>query len=243
MSYVPCVSQPGGMSTLVDCSPRHTLRNPRPNLSDVYSVVLASSSMMSGEFKQVPGREGRGVHLASGQRFRLVDLEGGQVADTWAFCSDDISEYQSAEHTRVQLSRLLPRVGEQFFTNRRRPILFFEEDSTPGFHDMLLASCDPSRYATLHVEGWHASCQENLHRVMTELGFDGVETPQPINFFMKTPVEDEEGRIGWHPAETRAGDYVTLRAELDLFLIVSACPQDLVDINRHVPTAIGIEVL
>ena len=46
----------------------------------------------------------------------------------------------SAEHTRVHLNRLFPRPGEHFVSNLRRPILFFEEDRSPGVHDMLVAA-------------------------------------------------------------------------------------------------------
>jgi uncharacterized protein YcgI (DUF1989 family) len=190
----------------------------------------------------VPAREGRGVRVAAGQRFRVVDVEGGQVADTFAFRAEDVSEYHSAEHTRAYVSRLFPRLGEPFVTNRRRPILWLEDDASPGVHDMLCAACDPERYTGLGVEGWHASCQENLRRAMAELGFEHVEVPQPINLFMNIPVR-EGGELGWEPAPTRAGDSVTLRAEIDCIVVVSACPQDIVPINHGTPTPIAIALL
>jgi len=190
----------------------------------------------------VPAREGRGVRVAAGQRFRVVDVEGGQVADTFAFRADDVGEYHSAEHTRAYVSRLFPRPGEPFVTNRRRPILWLESDDSPGVHDMLCAACDPERYTGLGVEGWHASCQENLRRAMAELGFDRVDVPQPINLFMNIPVR-AGGELGWEPAPTRAGDSVTLRAETDCVVVVSACPQDIVPINNGNPTPIAIELL
>jgi uncharacterized protein len=190
----------------------------------------------------VPARDGRGVRVAAGQRFRVIDVEGGQVADTFAFRADDVSEYHSAEHTRAYVSRLFPRLGEHFVTNHRRPILTLEEDASPGVHDMLCAACDPERYAGLGVLGWHASCQENLRRAMAELGFESVEVPQPINLFMNIPVR-EGGELGWEPAPTRAGDAVTLRAEMDCVVVVSACPQDLVPINNGNPTPIAIELV
>jgi len=190
----------------------------------------------------VPAREGRGVRVAAGQRFRVIDVEGGQVADTFAFRADDVSEYHSAEHTRVHVNRLFPRPGEQFVTNHRRPILRLESDDTPGIHDMLCAACDPERYTGLGVEGWHASCRENLERAMAELGEPAIEIPQPINLFMNIPVLDG-GALGWEPAPTRAGDSVTLRAEIDCYVVVSACPQDIVAINAKNPTPIAIELL
>jgi uncharacterized protein YcgI (DUF1989 family) len=190
----------------------------------------------------VPAREGRGVRVSAGQRFRVIDVEGGQVADTFAFRADDVTEYHSAEHTRAYVSRLFPRPGEHFVTNHRRPILRLEEDSSPGIHDMLCAACDPERYTGLGVEGWHASCQENLRTAMAELGFDAVEVPQPINLFMNIPVR-EGGELGWEPAPTRPGDSVTMLAKMDCVVVVSACPQDLVPINNGNPTAIAIELL
>jgi uncharacterized protein len=180
---------------------------------------------------RVPAREGRGLRLAAGTRFRVVDPEGGQVGDLFAFCADDVSEYASAEHTRTYTSRLFPAVGERFVTNRRRPILRLEADDSPGVHDLLCAACDPTRYAGLGVKGWHASCEENLRTAMRELGHPQVEVPQPINLFMNIPVRGD-GTIGWEPALTGPGDSVTLRAELDCIVVLSACPQDIIQINR-----------
>src|SRR6266581_1726495 len=106
------------------------------------------------EIIRIPAREGHGLRLRAGERVRVIDPEGGQVADVFAFYEGDLSEYHSAEHTRVFVSRLFPRVGEQFVTNRRRPILTFEADGSPGIHDMLCAACDASRYTGLGVQEW-----------------------------------------------------------------------------------------
>jgi uncharacterized protein len=189
----------------------------------------------------VPAREGRAVELARGDRIRVIDPKGGQVADVFAFCAGNLREYHSAEHTRVYVGRLFPHVGEAFVTNRRRPILTLEADDSPGVHDMLCAACDPSRFELLGAQGWHASCQENLQNAMAELGHEGVEIPQPINLFMNIPV-GLDATIGFEPAPTKAGDSATLRAELDIVAAVSACPQDMIPINSNNPTEIVLEV-
>ena len=190
----------------------------------------------------VPAREGRAIRVAAREAVRIIDLEGSQVGDLFAFVAADVAEYASPEHTRVGLSRLFPRVGEAFPTNRRRPILRFEADDSPGHHDMLCAACDPTRYATLGVEGWHASCEENLRRAMAGLGWSQIEVPQPINLFMHIPV-GPDGALGWEPAASAPGDSVTLRAELDVVLVLSACPQDLNPINGPGPSPLAIERL
>jgi uncharacterized protein len=191
---------------------------------------------------RVPAREGRGARVAAGGRFRVVDPEGGQVGDLFAFCADDVSEHHSAEHTRVFVNRLFPLVGEQFVTNRRRPILTFEADDSPGVHDLLCAACDPARYQGLGVEGHHASCQDNLRTAMAALGHPDVEVPQPINLFMNIPVR-ADGTIGWEPALTRPGASVTFRAERDCLVVLSACPQDIVVINNRAPGPLQLELL
>jgi uncharacterized protein YcgI (DUF1989 family) len=196
---------------------------------------------MGNGFILVPAREARGVRVAAGNRFRVVDLEGQQVVDLFAFVEEDVSEYASAEHTRIWVNRLFPRVGEEFVTNQRRPILILERDDSPGVHDMLCAACDPIRYRLLGAEQ-HASCQENLKRVMADFGHDEIEIPQPINLFMSVKVEPD-GSLTWGPAPTKAGDDVVFRAGLDAIVIASACPQDLNEINNYSPSSIGIELL
>jgi uncharacterized protein len=196
----------------------------------------------TAEIIHIPAREGRAVTVRRGQPFRVVDVKGKQVADLFAFNAADVGEYHSAMHTRAVVSSLFPKVGEPFVTNRRRPILTLEADDTPAVHDMLIAPCDPERYEGLGVQGWHASCRENLELAMRELGHPEICIPASVNLFMNIPVE-ADGGLGWEPAVTEAGDSITLRAEMDAIVVVSACPQDIVPINDRNPTPIAIELL
>ena len=190
----------------------------------------------------IPAREGHAFQIPAGTSFRIIDPEGAQVADLFAFCAADTTEYLSAEHTRVAISRLFPRLGESWYTNLRRPILEFVADDSPGVHDMLCAACSPSRYATLGVEGWHASCEENLQLAMASLGHDDIEIPQPVNIFENNPVL-ADGSLGTEPAPTSPGNSVTIRAVVDAIVVVTACPQDVTDLCGGAPSAIDIEVL
>ncbi|WP_084965228.1 DUF1989 domain-containing protein [Thermoactinospora rubra] len=189
----------------------------------------------------VPAREGRALRLSAGQRVSIVDLEGGQVGDVFAFAADDVTEHLSASHTRAATNRLFPAVGQQFVTDRRRPILTLVSDTSPGWHDMLIAACDPARYAALGAEGFHASCAENLRLALASLGLAVPVTPQPVNVFMRIPVDGQELR--WLPAASRPGDAVTFQAAMDCVLVVSACPQDLVGINGGRPTPLAVDLL
>ncbi|MCW2598683.1 MAG: Urea carboxylase-related aminomethyltransferase [Frankiales bacterium] len=189
---------------------------------------------------EVPAREGRAVGLRAGQTVTIVDVDGGQVADTWAYVDGAPREYASAEHTRVAVGKLFPDRGEDFVTNRRRPVLRLEADTSPGLHDLLIAACNAERYVQLGVEGWHASCEDNLRQAMGAYGVGDVVVPSPINLFMNTPFLPD-GNVQWLPAQTAAGDAVVLRALLDCVVAVSACPQDVTGINRR-PGPLRLEV-
>lgn len=188
---------------------------------------------------EIPTGQGLAFRIRKGDRFRLVDPEGGQVGDLFAFAAAEPDEYLSAAHTRTSVSRLFPRIGEHFVTNRRRPILTLIADTSPGAHDMLIAACDAARYDALGAAG-HASCAGNLRIALSHLGMATDVIPQPVNVFMNIPV-DTEGDLAWLPAPSRPGDAVTFEADVDCVVVVSACPMDLNPINGERPTSLAIE--
>lgn len=189
----------------------------------------------------VPARQGRAVQVGAGNLVRVSSPEGAQVGDLFAVVSGDPAEHLSAAHTRGHVNRLFPRVGEQFVTTLRRPILTLAGDTSPGRHDMLIPACDPARYRGLGHPGWHASCAENLATAARDVGVEITTVPQPVNVFMDiTP--NAEGDLEWRSSPAAPGATVTFRAELDCVVIVSACPQDLVGINGHDTGPMTIEV-
>ena len=190
----------------------------------------------------IPAREGRAVRVEAARSFRVVDVEGGQVADLFAFCLADLSERLSAEHTRAQHFRLFPRVGEAFLTNRRRPILLLEADTSPGVHDMLVAACDAARYADHGAAGYHASCADNLQTALAGLDLGPVPVPQPVNLFESIRPQPD-GALDWQATASEAGDHVQLRAERDCLIVVSACPYDLGSTRRGAPGPLAIDLL
>jgi uncharacterized protein YcgI (DUF1989 family) len=179
----------------------------------------------------VPARGGLAIPVDAGQRIAIVDVSGGQVGDFFAFVRDDTTEYLSASHTRAYNSRLFPEIGQPFVSTRRRPILTVLADTSPGYHDMLIAACDPVRYEQLGAVGWHASCAENMQSALAAVGVDvGPVVPQPFNLFMRTPA-GPDGIISWLPAESRPGDRFEMEALVNLWAVLSCCPSDMVGIN------------
>ncbi len=189
----------------------------------------------------VPAQQGRAVRVSAGSLVSIVDLEGTQVGDMFAFSPDDPTEYLSTGHTRSINRSLFPKLGESFMSNRVRPMLTFLEDTSPGFHDMLFAPCGPEVYRQkFGVEGWHPSCEENFNLAVKELGFTLGATPDPVNIFQNSPLL--EGELVLTRTQTKPGDRVTLRAEMDLILVLTACSSDLAPTNGGHCTSMSIEI-
>ena len=189
----------------------------------------------------VEARHGKGFTVNSGDRIRVVDLEGQQPVDFWAFNREDVLEFLSCQHTKPSIEKLIPQVGDSAYTNKRRPIVRVVADSSGGQHDMQWAACDQTRYIELGAEASHANCQDNLHTALKELGLNLPFTPQPWNLFTNFFI-NSDGTFSINPPGTKPGEYIVLEAQLDAHICVSACPQDMNPTCGGNPTDILVEV-
>lgn len=178
----------------------------------------------------VPARHGKALRLLRGQTIKIISQYGTQVVDCWAFSAADSREYMSMEHTRSLNSRITVAVGDCGISNRRRPMLCMTEDTSPGIHDTLLCACNRYLYEQLGCTEYHRNCEDNMHEGLNEIGLSVPFTPAPLNIFMNVPVH-ADWTISRNIPATRPGDFVRLRAEMDLLVVMSACPQDITTIN------------
>ncbi len=192
--------------------------------------------------QEIPARRGRAVRLERGQSLKIVNTHGHQVVDFWAFSDGDVSEFLSMEHLRATLTTVFPQAGHDLTTNRRRPILHFAEDTSPGIHDTLMAACDNERYGLLGCTEYHDNCTDNLRAAMAEIGAGPHEVPSPLNLWMNIPVA-ADGTLGWGKPVSGPGDYVVLIAEMDCIAVMSCCPQDILPVNAGKTVECHFEVV
>jgi uncharacterized protein YcgI (DUF1989 family) len=178
----------------------------------------------------IPARRGIAAPVRAGQHVRIVNTHGTQVVDAWAFSAADPTEWMAMEASRAWFLKLAADVGDSFVTNRRRPILTLVEDTSGCAHDTLMAPCDRHRYGLLGVRDYHDNCRDNLHAALAELGITIPATPPSLNVFMNIPWT-AEGRLSWGEPVSAPGSSALFRAEMDLVVAFSACPQDILPIN------------
>ena len=85
------------------------------------------------------------------------------------------------------------------------------------------------------------SCQENLAEALAPFGIAGEDIGDCFNVFMNVELTNDGGFEVKVP-ETRAGDYLDLRAEMNIVAAVSACPNDSGPVNNYRAKPLGMTV-
>ena len=179
----------------------------------------------------VKGGFGGRVDVARNQVIEIVNLQGGQVCDFFAFNTRNIREHLSPSHTRSVMRKAYLEAGDRLCSVLRNPMFELVEDTT-GVNDFCMPQCDPQRYLQDFGVSGHRNCRDNLADVMADHHIPYEYLPEPFNFFQSTPItSDARFRQGSSPA--KAGDKVGLRALMDMIVAVSACPQDLAPTNNY----------
>ena len=189
---------------------------------------------------KIPARSAVAVEVTIGQIFRVVNSEGGQVVDLWAFNLQDVNEFLSMSHSRTATYRLMFRSGDTLVSNYFNPIIGFLEDRSPGKHDTLHAACSTGSFKYFGEDAGHPNCQSNLLRCLQDRGFDLKTIPDPWNLFEHTTL-GEDLTLRDESASAKPGDYVELRAEQQLLVVCSACPSTIGTISGDVPVGAAVE--
>lgn len=182
---------------------------------------------------------GAGLSIRRGQLLKIIDPQGEQVSDLMSFAQDDSSEWLSSGRTIDYANTIYLTTGHTLYSNRSRPMWTIVED-TVGKHDFLLTPCSPETFSIIYgTTGHHPSCFENLTRNLQPFGIAPDTIPTTLNVFMNVDVLPS-GELNILPPRSRAGDYLLLRAEMDLIVGVTACSAELSNNGSFKP--IDIEV-
>jgi urea carboxylase-associated protein 2 len=169
--------------------------------------------------EQLPGGWYWSTRLACGEVLRIGNPSGASTASVIAWSVADPSERLNlADTIKVQWSASL-RKGRILLTDMGRVALSLVED-TCGAHDVLVG---PTTAASMHGrlgEGAWRNTRDNFLAAAAKLGFARRDIPPSIGFFAPVGV-DEAGRFVWHAQRRKRGDFVDLRAEMDLWIVVS----------------------
>ncbi|WP_375104352.1 DUF1989 domain-containing protein [Paenibacillus sp. RS8] len=196
---------------------------------------------MSEQQWLIPATMGLGFKLDKGQIVRVTDVEGEQVADFAAYNAVHPNERIDPGVTIDALGKMNVLPGDILYSNQYRPLLTIIKD-TVGRHDFINSACRPEMYEVLYNKKEHASCYNNLNEALAEFGLPAPDQHYPFNLFMNTVI-DPSGKVSVERPLSKAGDYIELRAEMDLIIAISACPCSESVCNGYKCTPIAVEIL
>jgi uncharacterized protein len=182
--------------------------------------------------------------VKKGQVFRIVDMEGNQAVDTLFYNARDTEERYSADDTLCAQGNIYLTAGSKLISNRGNTLMTVIAD-TCGRHDTLGGACSAEsntvRYA-LEKRSMH-SCRDSFLMALatTHYGLNKRDLSSNINFFMNVPVTPA-GKLTFADGISAAGRYVEMRAETDVLVLISNCPQLNNPCNGYNPTPVRLLV-
>ena len=180
--------------------------------------------------------------MKAGESLRIVDLDGNQAVDFLIYATADDAERYSAQDTVAAQGNIFLRTGSVLRSNEGRPMMTIVA-SAVDYHDTIGGACscesNSLRYGH-HTKAQH-SCVDNFLDANVREGRGKRDMVSNINFFMNVPVE-ADGALGIVDGISAPGLTVDLRAEMDVTVVVSNCPQINNPCNGFNPTPVRMIV-
>jgi uncharacterized protein len=192
----------------------------------------------------IPAGEPWIYELRRGQYFRILDLGGNQAVDTLFYNAHDYTDRYSAQDTIRSQRNLYLTTGTRLLSTAGNTLLTIVAD-TCGRHDTLGGACaQESNMVRYAIEKRHMhACRNSFLKAVTEWdhGMTKRDITANINFFMNVPVTPEGG-LTFEDGISEPGKYVEMRAETDVVVLISNCPQLNNPCNAYNPTPVEVIV-
>ena len=192
--------------------------------------------------RTVAARSAWSAVVAAGDVLTIVDLAGNQAVDCLLYNAADTAERYSAADTVTAQGNIFLTTGSVLRSSQGRPLMTVIAD-TCGRHDTIGGACSKEsntlRYGH-HTAHQHA-CVENFLAEGARWGLGKRDLVSNINWYMNVPV-DPDGSLGIVDGLSAPGLRVSLRAERDVLVLVSNCPQINNPCNGFDPTPVRMVV-
>ncbi|RWI88936.1 urea carboxylase-associated family protein [Mesorhizobium sp.] len=227
-----------------------SVREARPNFTKV------------DEFRISPEEGGKAFEVKKGQSFRLVCVEGPQIADMCIWNAHDYKERFWNDYT-INREGIFVSTFTRLWSNmpKFRPMMTIIEDTVfkknkpvhegARHHYIFGAHCNP------HVWYWATgdkdhpfvttkNCWCNLTRAVKPFGMTAENLHDNLNLFMKCYIDPVTSLHPWEPTDVAKGDYLEFFAEMDVLIAVSVCPSGAGTVHwdeeQHEIRPLGIEI-
>ena len=164
--------------------------------------------------------------LRQGERLWIIDLEGRQGVDFLCYSAAAPEERYHAANTLKRAGTLRLTTGHILYSDIARPMMTIVGDSC-GYNDTIAGCCSASSNEMMYGVKGAPGCRENFLRELAKFNLGRKDIVANLNFFCDVPIASANALapLVFAAPPSKAGDFVELRAEMDLIAVISNCPQ------------------
>jgi uncharacterized protein len=185
----------------------------------------------------IPAREYHAFTMRTGNTLRITDIEGKQVADLVCFNLSTPEERLNNEYTMLLNSTYNPTTAHVVYSDRCNAMLTILKDTVGRNYPGGAMCSEELNFRRYGVPGTR-NCRDNLAMALRPWGIEKRDIPGAFTPFMNV-THHADGAATIDEPTSKPGDHIDLRAEMDLLVAISACPQERNPCNGWNPTSLG----
>jgi uncharacterized protein len=208
------------------------------------TTAIDPAKLLWEEF--IPGGTHWSGVIRRGNTLRITDINGGANVSTMMFNHEEKSErYNMADTLKAQQTAFLTK-GFVCYSDMGRVLMSVTEDSC-GWHDTICGLSNAKMIHEKYGEGrfeelrnaYFKNGRDSLLIEMGKWGLGRRDLVSNLNLFSKVAV-DEEGNMNFVEANSGAGDYIELRAEMNTLVVLSTAPHPLSSSRKYNPQPVQL---
>jgi len=183
----------------------------------------------------VPHNTGWAGEMKKGQ---VIRIGATTTVDLVFFKLQNLRERFDQARTKVYNMKLFVTTGDKLMgRNNQHMMTILADGFTEGTHDLQKGMCSGYRFQLAKQEGRLGEyyprqiseipdhgCYENLSKVLAPYGFIPEDIPSPLNLNQHMKIDGVTGKMEHTQVRPQPGNYMDIRAEMDLLVAFSACP-------------------
>lgn len=194
----------------------------------------------------IPARHGGACLVPKGHILRIHLIEGQQVGDCAFFNADDPKEQFHVGQSwayNVMMGTGTARSFKHFYSQPPRENLMLTTvgDTVQAHFGNCAGRCSPKLLSRRDKTEGGRNCQDNVAEALQPFGISGDDIADMFNVFMNVEF-DTDGGFEVKVPETKDGDYIDLRAEMNIIAGISACPNNTSPVNNFRAKPLGVIV-
>lgn len=190
--------------------------------------------------KVFPGKSHTAFLMNTGQVLRIEDVEGQQVADLICFNAHDLTDKLNNENVMLLNHTYNPTKSHVLYSNNCNRMFTIVEDTVGRNYPGGAMCSEELNFLRYGVRGT-INCRDNLAAAVQPWNVAKHELPGAFAPFMNV-IHHPDGRAEIAEPPSKPGDFIELRAEMDLLVAVSVCPQELNPVNGWKSTPLRIAI-